>query len=223
MSNNTTNDGELMKKLNDKQRKQVLDYLELHKNDRKVKESDNIKIIHEGIRIIAGFVKLTEDERKKLLIHVWKELSKSDTNDYKEDYDITDVVQVLWEAGRIGFKIPKKSIISRIIPCFQGCSCAYNTKKNEIEVDVEVSPELKQPEKLIDQVLDQVEKEAIELKEQVIDHVEKEAIKAIDQAGEQVIEVGDQIKQDIDPVLDILNQVNKIADHVEQIKNNMDQ
>lgn len=136
---------ELLKKINKHKRRDIERFHKSHFHDGKVSGLEEMKWTAEAMELMSD-TPLTNKEKKKLVIYLYGELASQQENGFKAHFNIGGMIELVWDTynKQYGLKIPKKSWLSRCMPCIGGCSCVYDSHNNElhVETDTPTAPDM---------------------------------------------------------------------------------
>src|SRR4051812_8062583 len=83
-----------------------------------VTEVAHMKWVADAMELVAP-TRLTNDQKKSLVVALYNDLAKDETNTFKEEFDVQSAIEFVWDASknRFGVVLRRKGWLTNCLPC----------------------------------------------------------------------------------------------------------
>lgn len=127
----------LLNLVESKTRTDIKRFVDASRHTKVVGEVAYMKWVADAMELMNR-TKLNNKQKKALVVALYKDLSKDDTNEYKEDFDVNSAVEFIWDAAndRFGIILRNTGCLSRCFPsCIKQVSAVSDQGKIKINVE----------------------------------------------------------------------------------------
>lgn len=125
-------------------RREICRFVDSYRHRKGSDEINHFEWVGEAMELMKK-TKLNNKEKKALVMALYRDLSKDDTNDFKEEFKIGSAVEFVWNTAkdRYGLVLRNKGCLSK---CFPSCldSVSVVSEKGDIQVSVKEAKEAKE-------------------------------------------------------------------------------
>lgn len=104
-----------LKMLDEKKRREVTRFVDAHRHDKNITEVKKLKWVAEAMELLAA-TKLSNDQKRQLVLGLYQDMAKDETNDYQEDFEAQEAIEFIWDVSKDRF-----GIVLNNKGCFKSC------------------------------------------------------------------------------------------------------
>jgi hypothetical protein len=126
-----------MEHLTVREQRDIKRFVDANRHVQQASEVVHMKWIAECMELIST-TKLANSQKRELVVALYKDLAKDDTNNFKEDFDAQSAVQFIWDTSKdkFGIVLRRKGCLAS---CMPSCCTSVSTvvEKGQVKVDVQ--------------------------------------------------------------------------------------
>lgn len=101
------------------QRQTILRFVDAYRHTRDTVTSlSHMEWVAQAMQLMAA-TPLNNEQKKKLVIGLYHDLSKDDTNAFQDTFDVSAAIEFVWDVSRdkFGLVLRRKGCLTRCLPC----------------------------------------------------------------------------------------------------------
>jgi len=138
----------LVKNLPSKKRRDIARFLDSNRNRKIVSETEHLKWVAECMELLDD-TEISNTNKKLLVIYFYKDVSESDDNEFKTEFDVENAIEFIFDLskGRFAIKMKKKGCLENFL-CCKSFTVDYNSERKSLDLNMEPLQNLKKKSKL---------------------------------------------------------------------------
>lgn len=133
-------------------RREITRFVDAHRHVKGVTEITQMQWVADAMELMAQ-TRLSNPQKHDLVIALYKDMAKDDTNDYKEDFDAGSAIEFIWDAtkNRFGVVIRRKGCLTSCLPaCCSDVSVIDDNGQIKVGFNPAANPPLSQDKAVAD-------------------------------------------------------------------------
>ena len=132
---------ELLEKLTVIQQRDIKRFVDSTRYAKNVDEVTHLKWVTEAMEMLANTT-LTNCEKRNLVVALYADMSKDDTNEFKETFPVKSAIELIWDVHkqRFGITVRKQGCCVGFLPCCSDVSMVVDHGNVKVDMTVEPDP-----------------------------------------------------------------------------------
>lgn len=128
-------------------RREITRFVEAQRHTQNaVTELTHMKWVADAMELMAP-TRLSNDQKKQLVIALYHDLAKDDTNAFKEEFDVASAIEFVWDASRnrFGVVLRRRGCLAQCLPCCSDVSVMVQDGQVQVGIEPLAGTAVKEP------------------------------------------------------------------------------